>query len=84
MTKLKFGVAYGRSPVGSSNRPVQMPDSDRLWLSLGGQWKLGRASLVDVGYAYRYMRDAKINDGAAVGKYENGAHVLGVQYTVGF
>lgn len=84
VTKLKFGVAYERSPVGTSNRPVQMPDSNRLWLSLGGQWKFGRASLVDVGYAYRYMRDAKINDGAAVGKYENSAHVLGVQYTVGF
>lgn len=84
VTKLKFGVAYDRSPVGSSKRVVQMPDNDRLWLSLGGQWKIGRASVVDAGYSYRYMRDGKIADGTAVGKYESGAHVVGVQYSVGF
>lgn len=82
--KLKFGVAYDRTPVSTSHRTVRLPDNDRLWLSLGGQWKMGRASLVDVGYAYRYMRDARISDGGAVGKYESGAHLLGVQYTVGF
>jgi len=83
VTKLKFGVAYDRSPVSNSNRTVQMPDNDRLWLSLGGQWKIGRSSLVDVGYAYRYLRDGKIND-VAVGKIESNGHVFGVQYTVGF
>lgn len=83
-SKFKFGVAYDRSPVSDSNRSVRLPDNDRLWLSLGGQWKFGRASVIDAGYAYRYMRDAKIADGAAVGKYESGAHVVGVQYSVGF
>lgn len=82
--KLKFGVAYDRSPVSDSKRGVIMPDNDRLWLSLGGQWKFGRASVVDVGYAYRYQRDAKVADGAAVGKYDSAAHVVGVQYSVGF
>lgn len=82
--KLKFGIAYDRSPVSDSKRTVRMPDNDRLWLSLGGQWKFGRASVVDAGYAYRYMKDAKIADGLAVGKYDSGAHVVGVQYSVGF
>jgi long-chain fatty acid transport protein len=82
--KLKFGIAYDRSPVNDSKRTVRMPDNDRLWLSLGGQWTFGRNSVVDVGYAYRYMRDAKVRDGAAVGKYDSGAHVVGVQYSVGF
>lgn len=82
--KLKFGIAYDRAPVGDSKRTVHLPDNDRLWLSLGGQWKFGRTSVIDAGYAYRYMRDGKIADGAAVGKYESGAHVFGVQYSVGF
>lgn len=82
--KLKFGVAYDRSPVSDSKRTVRMPDSDRLLLSLGGQWNLGRSSVVDLGYGYRYMRGAKVRDGAAVGKYDSAAHVFGVQYSVGF
>jgi len=82
--KLKFGIAYDRSPVTDSKRSVRMPDDDRLLLSLGGQWTFGRNSALDVGYGYRYMRDAKVRDGAAVGKYESGAHVFGVQYSVGF
>jgi len=84
ISKLKFGLAYDRSPVNDSKRTVRMPDNDRLWLSLGGQWTFGRSSVLDVGYAYRYMRDAKVRDGAAIGKYESGAHVVGVQYSVGF
>lgn len=81
--KLKFGIAYDRSPVNDSKRTVRMPDSDRLWLSLGAQWTFGRNSVLDVGYAYRYMRDAKIRQPVA-GKYESGAHVVGVQYSIGF
>ena len=82
--RLKFGVAYDRSPVSDSKRTVRMPDNDRLWLSVGGQWTFGGNGVLDFGYAYRYMRDAKVRDGAAVGKYDSGAHVVGVQYSLGF
>lgn len=80
--KLKFGIAYDRSPVTDSKRTVRMPDSSRLWLSVGGQWTFGR-SLLDVGYAYRYMRDVSIEQGV-IGKYDSAAHVVGVQYSIGF
>ncbi|WP_306605553.1 OmpP1/FadL family transporter [Azonexus sp.] len=84
VTKLKFGLAYDRTPVNSRDRSVRVPDNDRLWLSLGGQWKLGRASVVDLGYSYLYMKDPKIAQGNAIGKYDNSAHIVGVQYSVGY
>ncbi|MCA1938275.1 MAG: OmpP1/FadL family transporter [Dechloromonas sp.] len=83
-SKLKFGIAYDRSPVKTRTRTVRMPDSSSLWLTLGGQWAFGRSSVLDVGYAYRYMRDARVRDGAANGKYDSDAHVVGVQYSIGF
>lgn len=83
-TKLKFGIAYDRAPVNSRTRSLRMPDSDRLWLSLGGQWQFGAASRLDVGYAYLYMKDAPVAQGVAVGKYENSAHLVGIQYSVGY
>lgn len=83
-SKLKFGLAYDRTPVNDRNRSVRAPDNNRLWLSMGGQWKMGRASMLDLGYSYQYMKDSKIGQGNAVGKYHNSAHVLGLQYSIGY
>lgn len=86
--KYKFGVAYDRTPISNSDRSARVPDNDRLWLSLGAQWNTGGYGTVDVGYAYLYVKDAKVNQtklGTTLrGEYDAGAHILGVQYSVGF
>lgn len=86
--KLKFGIAYDRTPVSDDDRSARVPDNDRLWLSLGGQWSAGRYGKVDVGYAYLYVKDASINqnkNGTFLrGDYDAGAHIVGVQYSTGF
>ncbi len=82
--KIKFGIAYDHAPMGKHKRIAALPDNDRLWFSLGGQWTFGKASVLDVGYAYQYLRDGKVADGAVVGRYEGSGHVLGVQYAIGF
>ena len=86
--KLKFGLAWDRTPVGDGVRSPRVPDNDRLWLSLGGQWKLGQSSRLDVGYAYLYVRDPSIQQSAAGttlrGRYDASAHILGAQYSLGF
>lgn len=89
LLKLKFGVAYDRSPVrNSGERNARTPDGDQLWLSLGGQWQAGKAGKVDLGYAYLFSRDVKIEQtiGANTlrGEYSNSRHVLGLQYSLGF
>jgi len=86
--KLKFGIAYDRTPVRDADRSARVPDNSRLWLSLGGQWNAGRYGKVDVGYSYLYVRDPDINmtkNGTTLrGSYDAGAHIVGVQYSVGF
>lgn len=86
--KLKFGIAYDRTPVSNVDRSARVPDNDRVWFSLGGQWNAGKAGKIDLGYAYLYVKDPSIEQtkGANTlrGSYDAGAHVVGLQYSLGF
>ncbi len=86
--KLKFGIAYDRTPVSDDDRSARVPDNDRIWFSLGGQWNAGAYGRVDLGYSYLYVKDATVsqnrNGTNLRGHYENSAHLVGVQYSLGF
>lgn len=82
--KLKFGIAFDRTPVRDEYRSPRVPDNNRLWLSLGGQWNAGPVGKFDLGYSYLYVIDPTISQGALQGKYDASAHIIGVQYSVGF
>lgn len=90
--KLKFGVAYDQTPVkGAETRMVSLPDNNRVWLSLGAQWKLSNASRIDFGGAYLYLKDADINNdqiaaglGRVSGTYKDSIWVFGAQYSQSF
>ena len=94
--KLKYGIAYDQTPVKrSSTRMTQLPDNDRVWLSFGTQWTPNKASRLDLGLAYVFIRDARINKtittvphgyngGTVSGKYEGNLWVLGAQYSQSF
>jgi len=91
--QLQFGIAYDRTPVTDNDRSARVPDNDRVWFSLGGQWNTGRLGKVHLGYSYLYVKDPSITQtksfGAAGsstlrGQYEASAHIVGVQYSVGF
>jgi long-chain fatty acid transport protein len=62
--RLRFhtGFAYDRSPVRKSlHRTVRLPDSDRFWLAVGFNQKLGERTSVDVGYSHVFFEGAEIN-----------------------
>lgn len=88
--KIKFGVAYDRTPVTDKDRSARVPDNDRIWFSIGAQYKAGKAGTFDLGYAYLYLQDPEIKQSKfnglsnLRGSYDNSGHVLGVQYSVGF
>ncbi len=86
--KLKFGLAYDRTPVTGADRSARVPDNDRVWFSLGGQWNAGKFGKFDLGYSYLYVKDPSINQsklGSTLrGQYDESAHLIGAQYSVGF
>lgn len=99
--KLKFGLAYDQTPVqDAEHRLTSLPDNNRTWFSAGAQWKLSKASALDVGAAYLYVKDAEIdnnqsqtgltlaaqsaNRGTVKGTYDNSAWILGAQFSMAF
>jgi long-chain fatty acid transport protein len=59
-TTLRFGVAWEKSPVSDEERNVFLPDSDRLWLSVGATHRFSDRISVDIGYTHIFADDARI------------------------
>ena len=88
---LRAGVALDQSPVSDAFRTARIPDQDRIWISIGANYRVAASASVDVGYAHVSMRDANINDdqiatgnGLLSGKYGNRIDILSVQYNHAF
>ena len=93
----RVGVAFDQGPVSDAYRTARIPDNDRTWLSVGGQYKPSNESAFDFGYAHLFVKDSTIsnNNGSAgtpstatvgnlVGTYKNSVDILSVQYTHSF
>ena len=90
--KLKLGIAYDQTPVQSdAERLVSLPDNDRLWLSIGTQWKPAKGTAVDFGLAYLQIDGTGIDNnqtalgrGRVTGEYDSDVLILGAQYSTAF
>lgn len=90
--RLKYGIAYDQTPVkGANTRLVSLPDNNRVWLALGGQWKPDAQSSVDLGIARLFIADARIDNnqltdgrGRVTGNYQDSAWLFGLQYSRAF
>ncbi len=93
--KAKFGIAYDQTPTRDpEHRLTSLPDNNRTWLSLGGQWRADKQSVLDFGLAYLYFKESSINNdqttgqavpmGVVNGKYKDSAWLLGAQYSRSF
>ena len=59
---LRTGVALEQSPIRNpTQRLVQTPDSDRIWLSFGGTYKYSETTSLDFGYSHVFFHDATLD-----------------------
>ncbi len=93
----RAGVAFDQAAVSDTYRTARIPDNDRTWLSVGGQFKPNKESALDFGYAHLFVKDSTIsnNNGSAgtpstatvgnlVGTYKNSVDIFSVQYAYSF
>ncbi|MBU0622365.1 MAG: outer membrane protein transport protein [Gammaproteobacteria bacterium] len=87
----RMGVAYDQTPVPDAYRTARIPDNDRTWISVGGQYKVSQAGTLDFGYAHLFVKDASIADmqaaagkGDLVGTYKGSVNIVSVQYAHSF
>lgn len=87
-TKLRFGLAFDKTPTNDTHRTARLPDQDRTWVALGVQYRPSKTSILDVGYAHEFIKDARISNTSALGTFsgtfENKADILSVQYSMSF
>ena len=89
---IKMGLAYDQTPVNDTDRTARLPDNNRLWLSVGGQYRLSKDGTLDFGLAHLVIKDAPINQnnppadggGQLVGTYKGSVDVFGAQFAYRF
>jgi long-chain fatty acid transport protein len=86
--RLHAGFAYDQSPVRSAtDRTVRLPDSDRFWLAVGFNQKLGERTSIDLGYSHVFFKGTEIdrptfpNPSLQIvrGSFETNAHIISLQ-----
>lgn len=89
--KLRTGVAYDESPIFNAHLTPRIPDNDRIWISLGANYKYGSKSSLDIGYSHIFMKSPSLNIGGIgtpagqlVGNYDSHIDMLSVQYAYNF
>lgn len=86
---LRAGVAYDLTPVDEENLTLRIPDSDRLWLTMGFSWQFMPCWKMDVGYAHLFAESVEISEGSAAtgffdGKATSGADVISIGISAEF
>jgi long-chain fatty acid transport protein len=71
---LRSGVAFEKSPIqNASERLIQVPDSDRWWVSGGATYKWSEKVTFDFAYTHIFFDDAPFNRTSLIG----GINIIG-------
>ena len=91
---LRTGFAYDEAPTPRKGlRSVRIPDADRIWWTLGFNYRWNDCISFDFGYAYLWVQDAKVDKtesadqagsedffrGALKGKWEAHSDIISLQ-----
>ena len=85
----RLGAAYDESPIkDAESRSARLPDTDRIWLTVGAGFNPRENLRIDFGYAHLFMNDAKISKtatgedtarGALNGSYDASVDILSIE-----
>ena len=58
---VRTGVAYEKDAVTNANRELRAPNSDKVWTSIGFNYKIGKNLSVDGTYLHQFIRTGTVN-----------------------
>ncbi len=58
---VRGGLGYEQSPITDVTRSVRLPDSDRVWATLGASYQFNNKLSVDVSYAHIFGKNGGVN-----------------------
>jgi len=59
---IRSGIAYDTSAVSDNNRSATIPETDRIWLSIGTGYHWSPQLTFDAAFTYIFAKDASINE----------------------
>jgi long-chain fatty acid transport protein len=87
--KLRLGLAYDQSPADDAHRSISIPDTDRIWFSMGGEYVIDAKQSVDLGVSVlrgKAQNFVEKDNFASAWGFESRGHatVIGAQYNYQF
>ncbi|MGN2672581.1 outer membrane protein transport protein [Aliivibrio fischeri] len=76
---LRSGIAYDTSAVSDKNRTITIPETDRLWLSIGAGYDWSKNLSLDAGFTYIVAKDAPITESRGY-ESDDAAQAIGGQF----
>ncbi len=61
------GVAYDQAAVGTAHRTARIPETDRIWGSLGATYKISPTTSIDMSYTYIHALSADLDEDKGLG-----------------
>jgi long-chain fatty acid transport protein len=94
-TTLRGGFAFDETPTSDTYRTARIPDEDRTWVAFGVQYRMSERTVLDIGYAHIFVKDARIDKTEASnippltdinlsGTYKGSVDILSAQLTLNF
>lgn len=85
---LRFGLAFDETPVPDAFRTARVPDEDRTWIAFGARYRLSANSMIDLGYAHLFVKEASLSETVSgvtlTGSYDSSVDILSAQLTHSF
>ncbi|MBL4283331.1 outer membrane protein transport protein [Vibrio fluvialis] len=76
---LRSGVAYDTAAVSTKNRTITIPETDRIWLSVGAGYDVTEQLTLDAAFTYIFAKDADILESRGYNS-DNSAEKVGGQF----
>ena len=86
---VRLGFAYEIAPTTDEHRSMRLPDSDRIWASIGASYRWSDRLSFDAGYSHIFGKDAPVDETTGrfryAGTVEGGADIVsvGLRYKFG-
>ena len=58
---LRAGLGYEQSPITDVTRGARLPDSDRIWTTIGASYKINNKLSIDASYAHIFAKSGAVN-----------------------
>ncbi|MCG6349193.1 outer membrane protein transport protein [Vibrio fluvialis] len=76
---LRSGMAYDTAAVSTKNRTITIPETDRIWLSVGAGYDVTEQLTLDAAFTYIFAKDADILESRGYDS-DNSAEKVGGQF----